>query len=104
LSAKGSQVSFQNSFPHAFTLASIRAHAPAAPGVYGLSNPRQWIYIGEAENIQQQLLQHISDANGLQKFKPTGFSYEVCAGAQRTMRYGRLIQEYGPVLNRTAGR
>jgi hypothetical protein len=38
--------------PRSLTPASVRANAPAASGIYGLSNAREWVYIGETDNCK----------------------------------------------------
>jgi excinuclease UvrABC nuclease subunit len=91
--------------PHAFSTVSIRAHAPAACGVYGISNARQWIYIGETDNIRDRLLQHFEETGtGIKAQVPTGFTYEVCEWHVRTERHDRLVIEYDPVCNREVAR
>jgi hypothetical protein len=45
-------MSFQSAFPRTFSVSSIRAHAPNACGVYGISNGREWILIDVADDIQ----------------------------------------------------
>jgi hypothetical protein len=94
-------VPFEVTIPHAFSTVSIRAHAPAAPGVYGISNARQWIYIGCAENIQIRLLEHLADRQSdINAYLPTGFIYEICEPLASNRRQDRLVMQYEPVLNR----
>jgi hypothetical protein len=94
-------MAFEFTIPHAFSNGSVRAHAPAAPGVYGISNARQWIYIGETDNIRARLLEHLAEsATGIKEHVPTGFTYEVCEWQARTERHDRLVTQYNPVCNR----
>src|SRR5947209_1799065 len=87
--------------PHAFSASSVRAHAPATSGVYGLSNGREWIYIGETDNIQARLLEHLAESSTqLKSHAPTGFTYELCESTSRLRRQDRLVAQYGPVCNR----
>jgi hypothetical protein len=96
---------FERLFPRSFAAGSIREHAPAMSGVYGISNAAEWIYIGEADNIQEALLQHLRDPNAVVGFrKPTGFVYEVCDRASRPARQDRLVLEYEPACNRNQAR
>jgi hypothetical protein len=90
---------FEQFTPRSFTLGSVRAHAPAASGIYGVSNALEWIYIGESDNIQAALLHLRADSALLQR-SPTGFVFELCSPAARQARQVRLISEYGPVCNR----
>lgn len=97
-------MSLQSSFPHGFSIGSIRAHAPEASGVYGISNAREWIFIGESDNIQNSLLQHVSDAKSeIKSRQPTGFSYELCPANSRQSRQDFFIVQYQPVCNRVNG-
>ena len=92
---------FDQHIPRPFTPADVRAHTPSAPGVYGISNAREWLYIGAADDIQVALLRHIADLDSsLMRRRPVGFVFEVCDGAHRTARHHRLILEYEPTLNR----
>ena len=86
---------FDRNFPRTFSAPSIRQYAPAYSGVYGLSNARGWVYIGESDNIQESLLAHLSAAGDA-----TGFVFEICDPALRAKRWDRLIHEYEPVRNR----
>jgi predicted GIY-YIG superfamily endonuclease len=92
-------VPFEYSLPHAFSIRSIQAHAPAASGVYGISNSREWIYIGQSDDIQGRLIEHLSELT-LRQRGPTGFVYEMCEPHDRTVRQNRLIVEYEPFCNR----
>ncbi len=92
---------FERFMPRSFTPFSVRANAPAASGIYGISNAREWIFIGETDNIQASLLHDLQQSNSaLLKRLPTGFVFELCGAAERRARQDRLILEYGPVCNR----
>ncbi|MBL8230752.1 MAG: hypothetical protein JNL98_19825 [Bryobacterales bacterium] len=92
---------FQSVIPRPFTASGIQTFAPAVSGVYGISNSQEWIYIGEADDIQRALMDHFTDHNGpFQKRSPMGFVYETCARASRAARQDRLVLEYEPACNR----
>lgn len=91
---------FEQLIPHAFMAGSVRCYAPVAPGVYGISNAREWIYIGQAENIQDALLGHLRGDAAVLQWEPTGFVFETCAGDQRRIRQDCLVLEYTPVCSR----
>ena len=94
---------FEHLIPRPFVSMTIQVYAPAAAGVYGISNAREWIYIGETEDIKGALLQHLQDiGTSLMKRQPTGFVFEICGGAHRPARQDRLVREYEPVCNRLA--
>ena len=92
---------FEQFTPRSFSAASVRANAPAASGIYGISNAQEWIFIGETDNIQASLLRDLQQGDTeLLKMFPTGFVFELCGAAYRRARQGRLILEYEPVCNR----
>ncbi|HEY6345467.1 MAG TPA: hypothetical protein VIY49_28555 [Bryobacteraceae bacterium] len=94
---------FEQFMPRPFSIGNVQKFAPPAPGVYGLSNAREWIYIGVSGNIRGSLLEHLeARSSQLMKRQPTGFVYEVCPGDE-CARQDRLIQEYEPTCNRTHG-
>jgi hypothetical protein len=78
----------------------VRANAPSVSGIYGISNAREWIFIGETDDIQASLLHDLQAASALLKRSPTGFVFERCGSAERRGRQDRLILEYEPVCNR----
>ncbi len=93
---------FAPPFPRAFTASSIREFAPAQSGVYGISNAREWIYVGESDDIQAALLAHVGDnLTDIARRQPKGFVFETCDRAGRQERQERLVAEYSPVCNQT---
>ncbi len=96
---------FENHASRPFTFHSIERNAPTQSGVYGISNADQWLYIGETDDIRGQLLGHLGDlATFMTAQHPTGFTYELCAPADRRKRQEQLIAELEPALNRRAAR
>ncbi|HEV8147008.1 MAG TPA: hypothetical protein VGP79_11530 [Bryobacteraceae bacterium] len=94
---------FQTITPRPFTTTAIQIYAPAAAGVYGITNAREWIFIGESDNIQGALLDHLRNSGtSLMQHQPAGFVYETCVGEQRKTRQGRLVTEYTPICNLAA--
>lgn len=92
---------FDQFIPRPLSAGDIRTYAPAAPGVYGISNAREWILICETGNIQGALLTHLEERETpAMKRKPTGFVFEVCDPGRRAARLNRLMLEYEPVCNR----
>jgi hypothetical protein len=92
---------FDQLIPRPLTPVAVHAYAPTASGVYGISNAREWIYIGETDNIQGTLLSHLQDSDtSVMKRQPTGFVFEVCDRARRPVRQDRLVLEYEPTCNR----
>ena len=92
---------FEQLTPRPFTSGAVQTYAPIAGGVYGISNAREWIYIGETDNIQGALWDHLQDLyTSLMKRQPTGFVFEICDEARRSARQDRLVLEYEPTCNR----
>ena len=82
----------------------IKANAPAESGVYILfSTPGfTWevIYVGEADNVRQSLLDHLNGDNAcINERSPTSFICEKVAAEGRRMRRDELIGEYNPTCN-----
>jgi hypothetical protein len=91
---------FEHLTPRPFLPGPIQAYAPIASGVYGISNAREWIYIGETDDIRGALLTHLREyASPLMLSKPAGFVFEVCDRSQRPIRQDRLVHEYSPTCN-----
>ena len=92
---------FDRFVPHTFSLISVQKNAPALSGVYGLSNAREWILVGETDDIKATLLRHLQETHTpLLEREPTGFIFELSVPCNRLARQERLIQEYHPVCNR----
>jgi hypothetical protein len=96
---------FEHLTPRPFASMAIQAFAPVASGVYGISNAREWLYIGETDDIRGALLTHLNEGGSpIMQSRPAGFVFEVCDRAQRPVRQDRLVFEYGPTCNRRAPR
>jgi hypothetical protein len=91
---------FLNRFARAFKAAAIRRDAPSCSGVYGLSNAREWIYVGETDDIRARLLEHLGETNTfVARGAPTGFSFEISPPGERVGRQRQIILELGPAGN-----
>jgi hypothetical protein len=84
-----------------YNASSVKKNAPAASGVYGIFTPHEWIYIGESQDIQARLVQHLNGDNlCISRSGATSFSFELVPAQQRTVRLSDLVLEYRPVCNR----
>jgi len=83
-----------------FNEATVKASAPAQSGVYALYKTNVWVYIGESQNIQNRLLEHLRDTR-IMSHGPTGFSFELHPALSRVARQDALIAELSPTANRT---
>lgn len=101
----GSDMPFNATAQNAFTETGILASAPRGSGVYGIFNANEWIYVGEAGDMEARLLDHVrgnSDQSArISRRNPTGFLCEPCAALTRVLREQALIRELNPTCNRT---
>jgi hypothetical protein len=87
-----------------FTVVSVQRNAPESSGVYGLSNAREWLFVGEGNNIRAHLLGHLKELNTvLSTQSPTGFTFELCSPGERICRQDALVRELEPRCNRRMG-
>jgi excinuclease UvrABC nuclease subunit len=94
-------MSFSECGARSFTAVSVRKNAPESSGVYGLSNGREWLFIGEANNIRARLLEHLKETDTLLMNRgPTGFTFEECPTCDRILRQNALVRQFEPVCNR----
>jgi hypothetical protein len=92
-------MSSQSRVAHVFKAGFVERDAPAASGVYGLSNSQKWIYIGATDNIKAQLMMHLQETTRLpQGLVITGFFFEKCTPEDRVARQDRLVRELRPVF------
>lgn len=95
---------FENHGNRSFTAISVAKNAPRVSGVYGLADARQWIYVGEAADIQAELMRHLQNPHAfLMTHPPSGFTYELSAAGQRIERQSQLVVELEPIGNRQVG-
>jgi excinuclease UvrABC nuclease subunit len=89
-----------------FTEHMILAVASRSSDVYGIKgHGTGWIYVGEAQDIEERLLSHIrgeSDQSArILRSSPTHFVFEQVPGeVARKNRERALIQELSPACNR----
>jgi predicted GIY-YIG superfamily endonuclease len=83
----------------AFTPSNIRSSVPNVGGVYGIFQAREWIYVGESEDLQRRLLEHASDlGHAMHSHHPSHFVYELTS--ERVRRQTELIRECLPRCNK----
>ncbi len=82
------------------TYASLRQNAPRRPGVYAISNAKEWLLVGSADDLQSALHGHLLETGTLLRSKaPTGFTFEECEAGARQALVDRLVSELRPVCN-----
>jgi len=92
---------FADCAARSFTIPSVRKNAPELSGVYGLSNAREWLFVGQGNNIRAKLLEHLNEVDtALMAQKPTGFAFELCPPAELIRRQDALVRELEPRCNR----
>jgi len=96
---------FSSTTGFAFSEFGIASYAPRESGVYGIYNSKEWIYIGEAKDIEARLYEHIrlqSDQGiRISRRNPTHFIFERCDYLTRISREAELIRQLDPTCNRT---
>lgn len=94
-------MAFSQPIPRPFNERGIWNYAPAASGVFGITNSREWVYVGAAEDIRATLLKLESGADSqVSGSLATGFVFEACNSELRTDRMEQLRSEYNPVALR----
>jgi excinuclease UvrABC nuclease subunit len=89
----------ENQTGHAWSESSINANAPQSSGVYAIYGA-VWIYIGESNDIQRNLLQHCDGDNAcITHAVPSAFAFEVCNPAERVRRQAALVALFRPLCN-----
>ena len=84
---------------HAWSESSIKANAPRTSGVYSIYSA-VWIYIGESNDIQRNLLEIWKGGNAcIRRAIPTTFAFEVCNLSERVRRQAALIARFQPLCN-----
>lgn len=92
---------FENCASQSFTAASIQKNAPECSGIYGLSNAREWIFIGEASDLRATLMARLREVDTSVAIRnPTGFTFEVRLPSDCTLRQNQLVHELQPSCNR----
>jgi hypothetical protein len=83
----------------AFGFRAVQDKAPSASGVYTVYTSRQWVYVGESDDIRQSLFGHLNDPDGCSKLQrgPLSFSFEIAAGPERATRRQALAAELAPI-------
>jgi hypothetical protein len=87
----------QDSDGYMFTFEAVRRKAPNASGVYTLYTARQWVYVGESDDIQRSLFRHLNEPDAsINRFGPLSFSFELAPADERKARQQALIAELEP--------
>ena len=88
---------FENCVARVYTVASVWQNAPPSSGIFGLSNARGWLFVGETDDIRGSLLELLEDsASAPLSAGATGFSYELRGPGDRARRHSQLSLELRP--------
>lgn len=95
---------FDRPIPHPLNTRCVSLFAPSQSGLYGISSQDEWVYIGEADDIRNALLQFLEGNDSREKAKADmtrlGFVFELCSRGLRPGRQDQLVREYEPKRNR----
>jgi hypothetical protein len=87
----------QDGDAYMFTFEAVRRKAPNASGVYTIFTARQWVYVGESDDIQRSLFQHLNEPNApFDQFGQLSFSFELWPPDERKARQRALIGTLEP--------
>jgi hypothetical protein len=87
---------------YAFLYQAVEEKAPHASGVYTIYTSQRWVYVGESDDIQQSLFEHLNEPSAcMERFGPLSFSFELAPVAARVPRYQALVTELEPACNST---
>jgi len=94
-------VAYEGGETYTLSYRAVREMAPRASGVYTLSTPQQWMYVGEGDDIQQSLFQHLNEPKAcMTRSGPLSFSFEIAPPAERMARQRALVGTLAPTCNR----
>ncbi len=72
-------------------------NAPPSSGIYGLFSAL-WIYIGEAQNIQGKLLEHLTETGScISHYRPSSFAFELVEADERETRRAEISTMLQPL-------
>lgn len=95
---------FANQSRYSFSENGIATYAPRNSGVYGIYNSSEWIYVGEAGDMEASLYEHLRSKSNqsacILRRKPTHYVFDNCDEKTRLTREKVLIQELDPCCNR----
>lgn len=76
---------------------AILNKAPNASGVYTISTPQRWVFVGDSNNVRQRLFELLNaPPPAFDRFGPLSFSSEVVPAAARGARREALRAQLGP--------
>jgi hypothetical protein len=77
---------------YVFTHRAVFDKAPKASGVYSIFTSKRWVHVGETDDIQRSLFNHLNEPGScLQRFSPLSFSFELTSPAERRTTLDVLI-------------
>ena len=86
---------FEHPARHVFMAVSMTRNAPQQEDLYGISNAREWIFIGVARDIRAAFLKHLHEMDTTVTFRhPTGSRLKSTLRPARVARFEQLIREY----------
>ena len=89
----------RQTFPLAYE--AVAHEAPAESGIYAIQTARQWLYVGETDDIRQDLFRHLNHPTPcMRRAGPLVFSVEAIASPERRARQQALIVRLAPLCQR----
>ncbi len=79
---------------------AVQEKAPPASGVYTIYTQRQWVHVGESDDIRQSLFRHLNDPEAcMTRLGPLSFSFETMPAVERRSRRQALVALLVPACN-----
>lgn len=85
---------WQSGHYYLFSRLLILNAAPEQPGVFGLYDVQNRIFIGESVTVRSALLRLYDNMQRFGFNRPTGFTFELCPPLARTARVKELLADY----------
>ncbi|MGD1072927.1 MAG: GIY-YIG nuclease family protein [Bryobacteraceae bacterium] len=88
-----------------FTEEGIKKYVSSGSGVYGIYGPNGLLYVGESNNMERRLLEHLNESGTcIKRGSPTDCTWEEVANNQRRVaRQDVLILALAPSCNKKLG-
>jgi excinuclease UvrABC nuclease subunit len=93
-------VAYDSGTTYALGYRAVQDHVPNSSGVYTIYTARQWIYVGQSDDIRQGLFRHLNEPSAcMEGRKALSFSFETLPAAERASRYDVLVRELRPACS-----
>ena len=97
-------MAYDSGTTYVFGYRAVRDNVPNSSGVYTIYTARQWVYVGQSDDIRQSLFRHLNEPTAcMEERTPLSFSFETIPSAERRSRYDALVTELRPACGAIEG-